>query len=128
MACKKDNTNPSSLPLTAASIAGNFTVSSFISSTDQTALFSNYQFTFSDNGAATAVKDGVTYNGTWGFDDSDNSELKLSFSDGPLTELNKGWHIAELTSDHMLLTDDSESHENGDDNPNSHETLRFQRK
>lgn len=127
VACKKDVSSPSTLPATASNIAGNFTVNSFTTTSDQTALFTDYQFAFSDNGTVTATKDGVTSNGTWMFDDSDNSELKLSFPASPLNELNKGWHIAELTTEHMLLTDDDELHENGDDNPSSHKKLEFER-
>lgn len=127
IACKKDTSNPSSLPVTASSIAGNFTVNSFTSSSNQTSLFTGYQFTFSENGTVTAIKDGTTNNGTWRFDDSNNSELKLSFSNTPLNELNKGWHIGELTTEHMLLTDDDKSNESGDDNPSSHEKLEFKR-
>lgn len=127
IACKKDNSHPSTLPVTSSSIAGNFTVNSFIASSDQTAAFSGYRFVFSENGTVTATKDGIVSNGTWRFDDSDNSELKLNFSTTPLSELNKGWHISEFTTEHMLLTDDDDSHEGGDDNASSHSRLEFER-
>lgn len=127
IACKKDNSNPSSLPVTSSDIAGDFTVNSFITSSDQTATFNGYRFTFSENGTITATQGNTVSTGTWQFDDSDNSELKLNFSNSPLNELNKGWHIAELTTEHMLLTDDDDSHESGDDNPSGHSKLEFER-
>lgn len=128
IACKKEVTSPSaSLPITAGSIAGDFTINSFVSSVDQTSTFSEFSFTFNDNGTIIATKGSDTFNGTWKFDDSDSTELKLSFPDAPLNELNKGWHIEDITEDHMILTDDGATDDSNDDNPSHDSRIEFER-
>ncbi len=130
VACKKTVTTPSaSLPPTAASVAGNFTIGSFESTGDQTAVFDGFTFTLNENGTIVATNGRDTFNGTWTFDDSNNTELKINFSDAPLNELNKGWHIAELTNDHLLLTDDggNENADAGNDHASGQSTLEFER-
>ena len=128
IACKKDVASPSaSLPLTASSIAGDFTINSFVSSVDQTSTFSGFSFTFNDNGTIVATKGSDTFSGTWKFDDSDSTELKLSFPDAPLNEMNKGWHIADLTEDHMILTDDGGTEDSNDEHPSGNSHIEFER-
>ncbi len=128
-ACTKNNTTPSSgLPVSAATVAGNFTVTSFVSSGETTSLFDGYFFTFNENGTLIAKQGNDTVSGTWRFDDSDSTELKISFPSAPLNEMNKGWHIAELTEDHLWLTDDDDnSDDSSDDNPKSRNKIEFER-
>ena len=59
---------------------GTWRVTYFFDDNDQTSYFSGYIFTFSANGTVTAVKAGVTLNGTWStFIDSGVQKLLLSF-------------------------------------------------
>jgi hypothetical protein len=125
IACKKDTTDT---PVATGTVAGNFTINSFVSSTDQTAVFDGYHFVFSDNGTITATKENTIATGTWRYDDGNSTEIKISFSSAPLNELNRSWHISELSGARMLLTDDDDSDDHGDDNPSSHhDRLEFER-
>ena len=128
IACKKDVTTPSSsLPVTASNIAGNFSVSSFTGTGDQTSAFNGFTFTFRENGSIIATSGSDTFNGIWRFDDSNNSEIKISFSNAPLNVLNGSWHIEDLTDDHLYLKDSSETEDNDDDHPSAHSSLEFER-
>ena len=128
IACKKDVTTPSNaLPVTAGNVAGNFSVSSFTGTGDQTSVFNGFTFTFKENGSIVATSGSDTFNGTWRFDDSNNSEIKISFSNAPLNELNGSWHIDDLTDDHMSLTDGGEHEDPNDDHPHDHSHLEFER-
>ena len=128
-ACKKAfAAGPGSLPLVVSSVAGNFTISSFVSSSDAAATFSGYRFSFLENGTVTVTKDNNIKTGTWQFDDSNSTEIKLSFADTPLNELNRSWYVQELTGEHMLLTDDDNAaEEHGDDHSSYHSALEFKR-
>jgi hypothetical protein len=128
IACKKDVTNPSSsLPVTAGAIAGNFTIGSLVSAGNQNSTFNDFAFTFKENGTIIATKGSETFSGTWRFDDSNNTEIKISFTDIPLDQLNGSWHIQELNDDHFYLTDDSEHEDPNDDNPSHHISIEFER-
>lgn len=71
---------------------------------DQTYHFSNYTFTFNDNGTVSATNGSNTVNGTWlkGTDDS-TPKLILTFSvsSGPFEEISEDWEI--LTSTTSLI-------------------------
>ncbi len=126
VACKKDVSAPSSSASTS-SVAGDYMVSSFVNSGNQTATFDGFTFSFNEDKSVVATKGRDKYNGTWKFDDSDSTELKINFFDAPLNELNKGWHVQDLTEQHMLLVDDSSDEDSNDDNPSSHSSLEFAR-
>ena len=128
IACQKDVAKPSnSLPATANNVAGQFTVGSFVSTGDQTSVFNGFTFIFKENGTIVATKGNDTFNGTWSFDDSNNTEIKINFSDAPLNQLNKGWHIADLTEDHLLLTDDGKNEDANDDHSSNNSSIEFER-
>lgn len=128
IACQKDVSQPATaLPLTASSVAGNFTVASFSDPANQASTFNGFHFTFNENGTVAATKDNSTFSGSWRFDDSDPSEIKLNFSDVPLTELNKGWHVDDLTDAHMFLTDDGAGDDANDDNASHQSSVEFGR-
>lgn len=124
ISCKKEVANPSSTPITASAVAGNFTVGSFVSSNDQTSVFNGFAFTFNENGTIVATKGSNTFNGTWRFDDSNNTEIKISFSTAPLNDLNGSWHINELNDDHLSL---SSGEAENDDDSSHHSSLEFER-
>ncbi len=127
IACKKETASPSSLPVTASAIAGNFTVGSFISTGDQTTAFDGYTFSFKENGTIIATKGSDTFSGTWRLDDGNNREIKISFSNSPLNQLNGSWHIEDLTDDHLYLAGDGEQEDNHDDHSDSNSYLEFER-
>ena len=128
IACTKEATHPSTtLAVTASSVVGNFTIGSFVSTRDQTSTFNGFTFTFKENGTIVATKDSDTFNGTWKFDDSNNTEIKINFSAVPLNGLNGSWHIEDLTDDHLYLTDDSSAEDANDDHPSNQSSLEFER-
>jgi len=130
IACKKEATNPSNgLPVTAASVAGNFTVGSFVGNGSQSTSLDGFSFTFKENGTIIATNGNDSFNGTWKFDDGNNTEIKIAFTNAPLDQLNKSWHIKDLTDDHLYLTDDSqnENEEHDDDYSSGNSSLEFER-
>ncbi|TKK71884.1 hypothetical protein FC093_02380 [Ilyomonas limi] len=128
IACKKETTNPSTpLLVTAASVAGNFTVGSFVSTGSETSTFSSFLFTFKEDGTIVATKGSDTFDGTWKFDDGNNTEIKINFSAFPLSQLNGSWYVEDLTDDHLYLKDSSEADDNDDDHPSTHSRLEFER-
>jgi hypothetical protein len=128
IACKKDVSKPSNfLPPTAGNIAGTFTISSFVSVEDQTSVLSGFTFMFNENGIIVAKQGNNIFNGTWTLDDSNNTEIKINFSDAPLNQLNNTWHILELTNNHLLLTDDHEYEDADDDHTSDNSSVEFER-
>lgn len=128
-ACQKsDDNSPATLPVSASTVAGNFTVSSFTTPSDLTATFNGYAFVFNQNGTITATKGSDILSGTWMLDDSNASEMKISFSAAPLNQLNGSWHVV-ITGTNMVLTDDDDHNEDaGDDHPSSHDSrIEFER-
>lgn len=113
VSCKKDDTGASASVSTAAlAVAVNTTISTgnwrityFFDSGDETSNFAGYAFTFSPNNIVTAVSAGSTVTGTWGtgFDDS-KAKLLLGFT-GPdvFLDLNEDWHILERTDTKIRL-------------------------
>jgi hypothetical protein len=91
---------------------------------DQTYHFSNYTFTFNDNGTLSATNGTNTYNGTWskGTDDS-TPKLILTFSvsSGPFEEISEDWEILNSTSSLIDL-----KHISGGDG--SVDLLKFEKK
>lgn len=92
--------------------------------TDQTYHFTNYTFTFDDNGTMSATNGTNTYNGTWtkGTDDS-TPKLILTFSvsSGPFEEISEDWQILSSTSSLIDL-----KHISGGDG--SVDLLKFEKK
>lgn len=128
IACQKDVSKPSdALSATATNIAGAFTINSFVTTADQTAIFNGFTITFNENGAIVATRGSDTFNGTWMFDDGNNTEIKINFSNAPLNQLNKGWHIANLTEDHLLLTHDGKNEDANDDHSSDNSSIEFER-
>jgi hypothetical protein len=109
--CKKDDSTPvifNSNTITS----GTWRISSFHGDhDDHTADFSNYVFTFDDNGNLSATNSGTTTTGTWSFDDSGNEFHLQIGSTSPLTDISKGWIILESTSTSLRLGDDSSNDE-----------------
>jgi len=82
---------------------------------DETDDFSNYTFTFSDNGVFTATRSNLTVTGTWSrMTDDGMQKLVISISSGTdphLAELNEDWVISLMTASNINLADDSGHHE-----------------
>ncbi|MFI5129888.1 MAG: hypothetical protein ACHQFX_07865, partial [Chitinophagales bacterium] len=101
--------------------SGTWRVSLFTDSgNDETADFNGYSFTFSEGGTLTAVKGGVTKNGTWSVSTSSN---KLNIDLGPKDNTNKP--LGELTDDWKILSSNSTELRLADDNAASNEFLTF---
>ena len=111
ISCKKSDTSPVIFN-TSAVTSGTWKVSSFHeSSSDHTADFTNYVFTFDSNGTLTSNNAGDITTGSWNFDDSGN-QLHLNIgSSSPLTDISKGWIILESTETSLKLQDDSSNGE-----------------
>lgn len=91
---------------------------------DQTYYFSNYTFTFNEDGTMSATNGTNTYNGTWakGTDDS-TPKLILTFSvsSGPFEEISEDWEILTSTTSIIDL-----KHISGGDG--SVDLLKFEKK
>lgn len=90
------------------------------SGNDETSDFAGYTFTFSTGGNITAVKNGVTTNGTWSINNSSN---KFNIDLGPKIVSNKP--LGELTDDWKILSNTDTEIRLTDDNPSSNEFLTF---
>jgi hypothetical protein len=106
IACTKENT--ASLEVATTAIEGNFTVSLFKSSSDETAVFNGFSFEFS-NGVIKATSGTETFTGTFTKDDDGSNEFKIHFDTAPLNKLNKGWLIQNITATKISLMDDNPS-------------------
>lgn len=101
--------------------SGSWRVTLFTDSgNDETADFSGYSFSFNDNGTISAVKNGITQNGTWSVNNSSN---KFNIDLGPKADTNKP--LGELTDDWKILSSSNTEIRLGDDNPASNEFLTF---
>ncbi len=112
--CKKEDNSPAST--NNSSIAGTITNGTWRisyyheSSSDHTANFNGYTFTFSSNGTMTAIHSSGNTIGTWRIDDSNVNEFHMSIgNNAPLTDLDKGWLITSQTSTEIQMKDDSGS-------------------
>lgn len=107
--CKKDDGNNSPIDLIITS--GTWKVSYFHeNSEDKTGNYSDYTFTFGNDGSVTAVNSGGSTTGTWTSDDSEN-EIHISLGNTePLKDLSKGWLIISQSSTEIVLKDDDITH------------------
>ncbi len=87
---------------------------------DETSDYSGYTFTFSSGGTLSAVKNGVTTNGTWSVNSSSN---KFNINLGPKVDTNKP--LGELTDDWKILSSTETVIRLTDDNASSNEFLTF---
>lgn len=92
---------------------GQWKVSYYFSDQDHTNQFSDYNFTFNQNGSLTSTNNNVVYNGTWkvirnvnGFD---LLEMNLSPVNAELQQLNLTWKITAKTLSQMNMTAQSQS-------------------
>ena len=106
-----DDCNNVPIPTTLSEIitSGTWYVSSFIEdTTDETYHFNGYNFTFSSNGTAIAVKNATTINGTWSnYMDDGYSKLDLSFNGNLLDELEDDWRVLEFSENLIKLRHES---------------------
>ncbi|MBF6641121.1 hypothetical protein IVB69_06490 [Flavobacterium sp. J49] len=73
---------------------------------DETSDFNGYTFTFNSNGTSTALRNGVTTNGTWStFVDSGQNKLDLIFNGINLDEIEDDWRIIEYSNTQIRLKD-----------------------
>lgn len=83
------------------------------SGNDETANFSGYTFTFSSGGTLTAIKSGVTKNGTWSVNTSSNKfNIDLGVKDNtnkPLGDLTNDWQIISSSATEVKLKDNNTS-------------------
>jgi hypothetical protein len=119
VSCDPGNSVSSDVSQVASS--GSWRVTLFTDSgNDETSDFSGYSFTFSNGGTVTAVKNGVSKNGTWGINTSSN---KFNIDLGPKDDTNKP--LGELTDDWKILSSGATEIRLGDDNAASNEFLTF---
>lgn len=101
MACNKDNSQVSENLQ-----QGTWKISYFNDGgNDETSHFTNYVFTFSAGGTATAVNGNNSVIGTWstGTDDS-HAKLVLYFgTQSPFDELDEDWHILQQSATSIQL-------------------------
>lgn len=106
-----DDCNTVPIPTTLSEImaSGTWYVSSFIEgTTNETYHFNGYNFTFSSNGTAIAVKNATTINGTWSnYMDDGYAKLDLSFDGDLLEELEDDWRVLEYSETLIKLRHES---------------------
>lgn len=99
--------------------SGSWRITSFIDSgNDETNHFTNYHFTFDDNGVLTAdnTTNDIFHSGTWSVTNSDNSnddspndsdiDFNIAFnSPTDFIDLNDDWDIASVTANKISLVD-----------------------
>ena len=101
--------------------SGSWKVTLFTDSgNDETSDFLGYIFTFSQSGTLSAVKNGVTTNGTWRVITSSN---KFNIDLGPKVASNKP--LGELTDDWKIISNTETVIRLTDDNTSSNELLTF---
>jgi hypothetical protein len=95
--------------LIAVLLDGEWAITFFFDDEDETAQFNGYVFTFFENRAATAAKDGMEVMGSWeSYGDDGSLELELDFGpESPLDELEDDWDIIEFGEDIIILKDTS---------------------
>jgi hypothetical protein len=88
---------------------GQWKISKLIDGTsDYTAEFESFAFTFSEDGTVIAQNDILSEPGTWAYDNTSSSseELVLQFSEmDPFDELNDDWDIVSVSSAKIELMD-----------------------
>jgi hypothetical protein len=101
--------------------SGSWRVTLFTDSgNDETSDFTGYTFTFSNSGTLSAIKNGITTNGTWNVSSSSN---KFNINLGPKVDSNKP--LGELTDDWKILSNTETVIRLTDDNSSSNEFLTF---
>ncbi len=93
--------------LIAVLLNGEWAITFFFDDEDETAQFNGYVFTFFEDRAATAAKDGMEIKGSWvTYGDDGSLELELDFgTESPLDELEDDWDIIEFGEDIIILKD-----------------------
>ena len=117
---QNNNSNSSiSNVVSRAFVVTNFTDNS--SGVSQASIFSGYIFTFNAHSTISAVKNGVTEEGSYlqkPSHEGEASKLTIAFVNAPLSELNKQWQIDLLSNNAIHLSDDG----------NAKEVLQFEAK
>lgn len=109
--CNDDNSSggggSGSDDFTAVLTSGTWYVSYFQEDEDnETSDFNGYTFTFNSNGTSTALRSGVTTNGTWStFVDSGQNKLELIYDGINLDEIEDDWRIMEFSNTQIRLKD-----------------------
>ena len=112
--CSRSLDNPNNVV-----VDGTWKVTLFTDSgNDETADFSGYIFTFSNNGMVTATRSGASQNGTWS-----TSSNKFNIDLGPKVDTNKP--LGELTDDWKIISSSATELKLTDDNSVSNEFLTF---
>jgi hypothetical protein len=107
--CSKDD-NPTNI----TPVEGNWRISYFFDSGDETGNFSGYNFQFNSSGVVTASNGANTVNGTWS---QTSTKLIINFGTTPVfDDLNDDWLIEEKTSTSIKLKED---------NPTQDDRLQF---
>lgn len=122
VACNKDSSNPlskSNDPVTP----GTYVITLFTDNSNGniTSQYSTYTFQFNSDNTITATNGVTTTTGTWSQRNAHENEaakLEISFNNGPLEKLDKGWEVISITSTTISLRDDDTS---------SNEALTFQK-
>ncbi len=80
--------------------------------TDNTCNFKDYTFAFNPNGNLTAIKNGVTYAGSW-IEDNVEQKITISFtgSNAVLAGLNNHWDITAVTDAGISFEKNSNNNE-----------------
>lgn len=119
VSCDRNNSVSTSLSQSASS--GSWRLTLFTDNgNDETADFSGYTFTFSNNGTLTVVKNGISKNGSWSVNTSSN---KFIIELGPKDNTNLP--LGELTNDWKILSTSTTEIRLGDDNTTSNEFVTF---
>jgi len=99
---------PNPLDLEAVLTTDSWYVSYFFDDEDETDDFAGYEFTFNNNGTATASNGSNTVPGSWSITNSSSGQLKLILDfgvDDPFDELEEDWKVIDFTNELIRLFD-----------------------
>ncbi|WP_064972174.1 hypothetical protein [Kordia zhangzhouensis] len=102
------NGNVDDTALVNSLTTGDWYITYYFDDTDETANYTDYVFTFSSDGSATANNMGNVTNGFWNTSAGDQTALELNLNFGttaPLDDIAEDWDVLEVTNDIIRLKD-----------------------
>jgi hypothetical protein len=107
-----ENSN-ASLDFAQVITSNSWKISYFFQDTEKTSNYDGYTFTFNANYTVTALKSGVSYNGTW-TTKTDNGvrEFEMKFESDILKKLDEGWKVFEFNNSKLRFRQNDDNTDN----------------
>lgn len=88
---------------------GKWTIQYFYSGQNQTSSFSNYQFSFQNNGIVICNMDSTTISGSWSIvhdlNNNDVLQMNINSQQSTLMQLNSSWNVTDKTMSEIGMKD-----------------------